>query len=77
MDAAVHAGINFFAAANHYPDFIQCGKSEEMIGRWFSQGGGRRGKIVLATKVYQPMMNDSDGPNNDLGLSAYKIRRHI
>lgn len=77
MDAAVEAGINFFDTANHYPDFEQCGKSEEIIGRWFSQGEGRREKVILATKVYQPMMNDQDGPNNDPGLSAYKIRRHL
>ena len=30
------------------------GVSEEIIGRWFAQGG-RREHIVLATKVYQPM----------------------
>ena len=77
MDAAVEAGINFFDTANHYPDFVNCGRSEEFIGRWFAQGNGRREKVVLATKVYQPMMDPNDGPNNEGGLSKYKIRRHV
>jgi len=77
MDAALDAGINFFDTANHYPDFVNCGRSEEIIGRWFAQGGGRREKVVMATKVYQPMMDPNDGPNNEGGLSKYKIRRHL
>lgn len=77
MDAALEAGINFFDTANHYPDFVNCGRSEEFIGRWFAQGNGRRERVVLATKVYQPMMDPYDGPNNEGGLSKYKIRRHI
>ncbi|MFF8717298.1 aldo/keto reductase [Streptomyces sp. NPDC015184] len=77
MDAAVDAGINFFDTADVYggpqtPDMKQgFGLSEEIIGRWLAQGGGRRDKIVLATKLYQPM---GLGPN-DKYLSAYKIRR--
>ena len=77
MDAALEAGINFFDTANHYPNFVNCGRSEEFIGRWFAQGNGRRERVVLATKVYQPMMDPSDGPNNEGGLSKYKIRRHL
>ncbi|CAM5397983.1 Aldo/keto reductase OS=Streptomyces tendae OX=1932 GN=F3L20_29760 PE=4 SV=1 [Streptomyces tendae] len=77
MDAAVDAGINLFDTADVYggpqsPDMKQgYGLSEEIIGRWLSRGGGRRDKIVLATKLYQPM---GLGPN-DKYLSAYKIRR--
>lgn len=61
MDTAVDAGINFFDTADVYggpqsPDMAKgYGTSEEIIGRWLAQGGGRRDKIVLATKVYQPM----------------------
>ena len=77
MDAAVEAGVTFFDSANHYPDFVNCGRSEEIIGRWFAQGGNRREKVVMATKVYQPMMDPTDGPNNEGGLSKYKIRRHL
>lgn len=77
MDAALDAGINFFDTANHYPDFSNCGRTERYIGRWFAQGNGRRERIVLATKVYQPMKDSLDGPNDEPGLSIYKIRRHL
>ena len=77
MDAALDAGINFFDTANHYPDFVNCGRTEEFIGRWFAQGGGRREKVVLATKVSQPMRDPLDGPNDEPGLSKYIIRRHV
>lgn len=77
MDEALSAGINFFDTADVYggpqsPDMEKgFGISEEIIGRWLAQGGGRRDRIVLATKVYQPM---ETGPN-DRRLSAYHIRR--
>jgi len=77
MDAALNAGINFFDTANHYPDLVNCGRTEEFIGRWFAQGGGRREKVVLATKVSQPMRDPLDGPNDEPGLSKYIIRRHV
>ncbi|OAF03700.1 oxidoreductase [Bradyrhizobium centrolobii] len=76
MDEALGAGINFFDTADVYggpqsPDMEKgFGISEEIIGRWLSQGS-RREKVVLATKVYQPM---ETGPN-DRRLSAYHIRR--
>jgi aryl-alcohol dehydrogenase-like predicted oxidoreductase len=69
MDEALGLGFNFFDTANVYGR--RAGAStEEIIGRWLAQGGGRREKIVLATKVYGQMGN---GPN-DRGLSAYHIR---
>jgi aryl-alcohol dehydrogenase-like predicted oxidoreductase len=47
------------------------GYTEEIIGNWLAQGGGRREQIVLATKCYGQM-----GPGvNDRGLSAYHIRQ--
>ena len=76
MDEALAAGINFFDTADVYggpqsPDMEKgYGISEEIIGRWLAEGG-RRERIVLATKVYQPM---ETGPN-DRHLSAYHIRK--
>lgn len=76
MDEALDAGINFFDTADVYggpqsPGMEEgFGTSEKIIGRWLAQGG-RRDRIVLATKVYQPM---GSGPN-DRRLSAYHIRR--
>ena len=46
------------------------GITERIIGRWFAQGGGRRDKVVIATKLYGSM---SDWPN-DTFLSARNIR---
>ncbi len=70
MDQALEHGINFFDTANRYGREIHLGFTEEIIGRWLAQGG-RRERIVLATKVYGAM---GEGPN-DRGLSAYHIRR--
>ena len=78
MDAALDAGINFFDTANNYGFLVgKVGITEEIIGRWFKQGGGRREKTVLATKVHEDMFDVNDGPNTKPGLSAYKIRRHL
>jgi aryl-alcohol dehydrogenase-like predicted oxidoreductase len=70
MDKALDLGINFFDTANRYGGRVGIGATEQIIGRWLAQGG-RRERIVLATKVYGPM---GEGPN-DRGLSAYHIRR--
>jgi len=68
MDAALDAGINFFDTANVYGGPGNRGRTEEIIGKWFAQGGGRREKVVLATKVYGDMENPLDGPNSNYGL---------
>ncbi|EOS54022.1 MULTISPECIES: aldo/keto reductase [Paenibacillus] len=78
MDAAIDAGVNFFDTANVYGGTSHRGWTEEIIGRWFAQGGGRREKVVLATKVYGAMSDPASDPNEgQSGLSAYKIRRHL
>jgi aryl-alcohol dehydrogenase-like predicted oxidoreductase len=71
MDAALDAGINFFDSANVYGWKKGEGITEQIVGRWFAQGGGRREKTVIATKLYGSM---SDWPN-DTFLSARNIRR--
>ena len=71
MDRALEAGIDFFDTANVYGRRRGEGVTEQIIGRWLAQGGGRRERLVLATKVYGRM---GDGPN-DVRLSAYHIRR--
>lgn len=70
MDKALEVGINFFDTANAYGRQMGKGYSEQVIGRWFSQGGGRREKTVIATKVYNRM---GDWPNQSR-LSALHIR---
>jgi aryl-alcohol dehydrogenase-like predicted oxidoreductase len=71
MDEALEQGINFFDTANVYGRKIHLGFTEEIIGRWLEQGGDRREKIVLATKVYGGMGSGV----NDARLSAYHIRK--
>jgi 1-deoxyxylulose-5-phosphate synthase len=61
---ALDAGINFFDTADMY----SLGVSEQILGRAIKDFA-KRDRVVLATKVHQPM---SDDPN-DRGLS----RKHI
>ena len=62
VDLALDTGVNFFDTANSYAE----GRSEEILGRLLQ---GRRDKLILATKVFNPM-----GPDiNDSGT----CRRHI
>jgi len=70
MDRAHDLGINFFDTANVYGWKKGEGVTEQIIGRWFAQGGGRRERTVIATKLYGSM---SDWPN-DTFLSARNIR---
>ena len=71
MDAAIAEGINFFDTANVYGRHLGVGSTERIIGDWFAKGGGRREKVVLATKVYGQM---ADWPNESR-LSKLAIRR--
>jgi aryl-alcohol dehydrogenase-like predicted oxidoreductase len=73
MDRALDVGINFFDTANVYGWKKGEGVTEQIVGRWFAQGGGRREKTVIATKLYGSM---SDWPN-DTFLSARNIRHAV
>jgi len=53
---ALEAGINFFDTANSYSD----GSSEEIVGRALHDFA-RRDEVVVATKVFFPMSNLSQG----------------
>lgn len=79
MDRALELEINFFDTADVYGWSVEHGFTEEIIGRWFAQGGGRRDAVVLATKVFNPVDRKDNLPevNSDgRSLSAYKIRKH-
>lgn len=56
IQQALEAGINFFDTANSYSD----GSSEEIVGRAL-KAFARREEIVVATKVYFPLSNLSQG----------------
>jgi len=71
MDNSLELGINFFDTANAYGSRDFEGETEQIVGRWLDQGGGRRDRIALATKLYLPTSHEP----NDRGLSAYHIRK--
>lgn len=70
MDRAHEHGINFFDTADVY-GWDKKGWTETIVGNWFAQGGERRDKTVIATKLYGNM---GEWPNSS-GLSALWIRR--
>lgn len=74
LDAWLEAGFNFVDTADVYSRWApghQGGESETVIGRWLRQGGGRREKLVLATKVGMDM---GEGRT---GLRAARIRAAV
>ena len=66
VDHALAAGVSMFDTANAYNN----GASEEMLARAL---GDRRDRVLIATKVFNPM---GDGPD-DRGLSRAAIRKAI
>lgn len=73
MDKALDLDINFFDTANVYGWKIGEGITEQIVGRWFAQGGGRREKTVIATKVFGRM---GTWPNQSR-VSALSIRQQV
>lgn len=70
MDHALEHGVQFFDTANVYGRSAGRGATERIVGNFFAQGGARRERVVLATKVYGRM---GDGPN-DARLSARHVK---
>lgn len=70
LDRALELGVDFVDTANVYGRSAGLGATESILGGWFAQGGQRREKVVLATKVYGRMGEGA----NDRGLSARAIR---
>ena len=72
LDAFVDRGFNLIDTADVYSFWVaghSGGESESVIGRWLAQGGGRREKVVIATKLGMEM------PGQGKGLSrAYMMQ---
>jgi aryl-alcohol dehydrogenase (NADP+) len=66
---ALELGINFFDTADMY----SVGVSEEILGRALKEFGPSRDRVVIATKVFNPMGDDL----NQRGLSRKHIRHAI
>ncbi len=69
LNHAVAAGVNFIDTANQYGGELGVGTTETILGKWLAEDKSRRDRLVIATKVHEPMSDDI----NDRGLSA----RHI
>ena len=73
MDKALEEGINFFDTANVYGWKMGEGVTEQIVGRWFAQGGNRREKVIIATKLFGRM---GEWPNQSR-LSARHVREAV
>lgn len=69
IQRALESGINFFDTADMY----SVGASEEVLGRALKDFGPSRDRLVIATKVFNPMGDDP----NQKGLSRKHIRHAI
>ncbi|WP_332813986.1 aldo/keto reductase [Ramlibacter sp.] len=73
LDAWVDAGFNFIDTADVYSTWVPGhvgGESETVIGRWLAQGG-RRDRVVIATKVGMDM------GQGRVGLKPARIREAV
>jgi aryl-alcohol dehydrogenase-like predicted oxidoreductase len=66
---ALELGINFFDTADMY----SLGVSEEILGRALKDFGPSRDRVVIATKLFNPMGDDP----NQRGLSRKHVRHAI
>ena len=74
LDAFVERGFSLVDTADTYNKWVaghRGGESETIIGNWFAQGGGRRERVVIATKCGMEM------PDVGKGLSRGHILRSV
>ena len=68
---AISSGINLIDTANRYGKPKGEGITESLIGNWLKSNRHHRRKIILCSKVHNPMGSHV----NDRGLSAYHIKQ--
>ena len=74
LDAFVDAGFNAIDTADTYSRWVagnKGGESETIIGNWLKQGGGRRERVLIFTKLGAEM-----GPDRK-GLSRRYIKAEV
>lgn len=77
LDAFVDAGLDLIDTADVYPAWVpgnEGGESEAIIGRWLAQGG-RRDKVVIATKVAKWDRRKGLSPANIEAAADDSLRR--
>jgi len=73
LDAFVDGGFNLVDTADVYSKWApgnRGGESETIIGRWLALGGGRRDKVVIATKVGMEMPGGKKGLAKEYVMAA-------
>ncbi|MBN8727115.1 MAG: aldo/keto reductase [Xanthomonadales bacterium] len=78
LDAFVDAGLNLVDTADTYASWApgnQGGESETIIGRWLAQGGGRRERVLIATKVGKWARHKGLAPENIRAACEDSLRR--
>jgi aryl-alcohol dehydrogenase-like predicted oxidoreductase len=76
LDAFVDGGFNLIDTADVYSRWApghSGGESEAVIGRWL-KASGKRGRVLIATKVGKPMGDEGSGKT---GLSRRWIRQAV
>lgn len=76
LDAFVDGGFNLIDTADVYSSWVpghSGGESEATLGRWLKRGG-RRHRVLIATKVGKPMGDAASGRS---GLSRRWIRQAV
>lgn len=77
LDAFVDAGLNLIDTADVYPAWVpgnEGGESETIIGRWLARSG-RRGDVVVATKVAKWAHRKGLSPANIQAAAEDSLRR--
>jgi len=78
LDAFVEAGLNMVDTADTYSSWVpgnQGGESETIIGRWLAQGGGRRERVLIATKVGKWARHPGLAPDTIRAACEESLRR--
>lgn len=78
LDAFSEAGFNLVDTADMYSSWAPGhagGESETLIGRWLAQGGGRRERLLVATKVGKWGPRRGLAPDNIRAAAEESLRR--
>ncbi|MGJ7902465.1 aldo/keto reductase [Lysobacter sp. 1R34A] len=78
LDAFTEAGFSLVDTADVYSAWVPGnagGESETLIGRWLAQGGGRRERILIATKVAKWPQRPGLSPANIQAAVEDSLRR--
>lgn len=78
LDAFSEAGFNLVDTADMYSSWAPGhagGESESLIGQWLAQGGGRRERLLIATKVGKWGPRRGLAPDNIRAAAEESLRR--